>query len=139
MHDFLRNVEAGLVPDREYGIKIMGLWGSVGSLRADDGMVQDGHQEQGVMSAAQAKAVWLERELASLQQLLKDRCPANGFSGQYWSRPAGRWGGGTLQYGNAGGDRASERHGRASGDRAFEQLGRECSDRAFEQVGREWQ
>jgi len=30
VHDFLRNVEAGLVPDREYGIKIMGLWGSVG-------------------------------------------------------------------------------------------------------------
>ena len=110
-----------------------GTVGISGSLRADDGMVQDGHQEQGVMSAAQAKAVWLERELASLQQLLKDQCPANGFSGQYWSRPAGRWGGGTLHYGNAGGDRA----GRASGDRAFEQLGRECGDRAFAQLGRE--
>ena len=67
---------------------------------------------------------------------MKDQCPANGLGGQYWSRPAGRWGGGTLHYGNAGGDRADEQLGRAGGDRAFEQLGRAGGDRAFEQLGR---
>ena len=75
---------------------------------------RQGHQEgkEDVMTAAQAKAVWLERELASLQQVLNRECRSQAFGGEYWSVPTKRWDDKTLQPDEDHGD------GRARGDRA---------------------
>ena len=90
-----------------------------------------------VMSAAQAKAVWLERELASLQQLLHDQHSSQGMGGSYWTKPVGRWSGEVLHHGRDCGDRASLHQGQGCGDRASLQHGRDCGDRASLQHGRD--
>ena len=90
-----------------------------------------GHQEgkEDVMTAAQAKAVWLERELASLQQVLNRECSSQVLRGEYWSAPTKRWNEEALYPegdhgdGRARGDRAgigsfAVGDGRARGDRA---------------------
>ena len=90
-----------------------------------------------VMSAAQAKAVWLERELASLQQLLHDQHSSQGMGGSYWTKPVGRWSGEVLHHGRDCGDRASLHHGQDCGDRASLHHGQGCGDRASLQHGRD--
>ena len=70
-----------------------------------------GHE--GLMSAAQAKAAWLERELASLQKVLNKECSSRGLSGNYWKASAGRWNDGVLHR-----DHEEDEARRAHGDRA---------------------
>ena len=74
-----------------------------------------GHQEgeEDVMTAAQAKAVWLERELASLQQVLNRECSSQTLRGEYWSTPTKRWNVDALH------PEGNHDDGRARGDRAY--------------------
>ena len=85
-----------------------------------------GVPHQDVMSAAQARAAWLERELKSLKEVLETDARTNGIQqSKYWSDPVWRW-----DQEEHGGDRARQRdadlrHGRAQhrdadlrGDRA---------------------
>ena len=62
----------------------------------------------GVMSAAQAKATWLERELASLQKVLNQECSNKHFENEYWAASAGSWKDGVLYQDRAGRDRAQQ-------------------------------
>ena len=95
-----------------------------------------GHE--GVMSAAQAKAAWLERELASLQKVLRTECSSRGLDSDYWSSSAGRWKDGVLyrdhedrnEVGRAHGDRVQQspdcqqdraEHGKVLGDNRAQQ------------------
>lgn len=95
-----------------------------------------GHE--GVMSAAQAKAAWLERELASLQKALRTECSSRGLDSDYWSSSAGRWKDGVLyrdhedrnEVGRAHGDRVQQapdcqqdraEHGKVLGDNRAQQ------------------
>ena len=133
----ITNVAAEENPDMDKYIKIR-TWeervrSNVGAWGAADVREHGTPHGSEIMSAAEAKAVWLDRELAALHQLLHDQRPAQGLSGRYWSTPSGRWEDDELHRGRAGGDRA-EHLGRAGGDRA-EQLGRAGGDRA-EQLGR---
>ena len=69
--------------------------------------------EEDVMTAAQAKAVWLERELASLQQVLNRECSSQTLRGEYWSNPSKRWKVDALH------PEGNHDDGRARGDRAY--------------------
>ena len=90
--------------------------GQGGCAGLHEGGIQSRHgvPHQDVMSAAQARAAWLERELKSLKEVLETDARNNGMQQSgYWSNPVWRW-----DQEDRGSDRAKQRdadlrHGRA--------------------------
>ena len=90
--------------------------GQGGCAGLPEGGIQSRHgvPHQDVMSAAQARAAWLERELKSLKEVLETDARNNGMQQSgYWSNPVWRW-----DQEDRGCDRAKQRdadlrHGRA--------------------------
>ena len=119
---------------------------------------QDGHQEicgpgarsrqelphQEVMSAAEARAAWLEREIVSLKQTIEEEAKGNAFQrSEYWSKPIwkeeqeDREGDRAQQFhpGGQGYSRAQQLHPGNLGDSRAQQLhpGLQGDGRAFQE------